>query len=522
MSLWHHFLHLRFMRPQQSLGLALVAATVALAPSTFAQEYTDIRRLGTSNAVFRPGPQTGEELQRIFGDHRDEYEKVLRDTNWPGNPDDLFAAVANGDFSEAQYPVGHTFEWMAVRRRGVVEATGRVRWAGDAPFEAFEIRFESNDREHRFLIPKACGNLALIQMRDVAPPPLPTPTVNLQSPNQCTGANVTFDVTIPGGLPEETSLQVTLTRPSGQEETLSPSRAGGGYRWQGQLDDPGAYTFSAVLTRGSERTQPVTERISLQPCEPTCSLELTTPPIDSRPTAGDATLGIDMCASEAQVGSLTSTSVSVYHTPVDGAEQLLETLSLDAECSTSYVMPEYGGYRLEGRVVDDRGMESTCQDSYTLVRPEGQYGPFFTLFAGNERRWRPGIEGQTPAEAPDNDVSAALLGGTVGYMLPIADGAGGVFGQFGVAANLDDGDNTSLFADVGIDKLWESGFVGGGVGIWDINNEDTRDGTIFFHGGFNLNPKLQFFVEGRLFMDMLSKIDNNYAYMAGIRFFFLE
>ena len=68
--------------------------------------------------------------------------------------------------------------------------------------------------------------------------------------------------------------------------------------------------------------------------------------------------------------------------------------------------------------------------------------------------------------------------------------------------------------------LFESGFFGGGVGIWDINHSDTRDGTIFIHGGWNLNPKLQFYLEGRLFMDMLDMIDNNYIYMGGIRYFF--
>ena len=538
MSLWHRSLRFRSLKPRKILGLALVFVvfvifmTAALGSTAFGQEYTDIRRLGTSNAVFKPGPQTGADLQRMFGDHRADYEKVLRDTNWPGDPDDLFAAVENGNFSEAQYPVGHTFEWMAVRKRGVVQATGRIRWAGRDPFEAFEIRFESNGREHRFLIPKACGNLALIQMRNAGPPPLPAPRVNVQSPNQCTGANVTVDVTVPGGMPDGASLELTLTRPSGQSETITPSRAGGGYRWEGQLDDAGAYTFSATVTRGSERTETVTERLNLQPCEPTCSLELTPPPDDPTPKAGRATLGIDMCSSAARAGSLTSKKVSIYHTPIDGAERLLETLSLDAECSASYVMPEYGGYRLEGTVVDDRDMQSTCQESYTLAKPESLYGPYFTIFAGNERRWRdmedeviPAIASTqgTSARRQDSllfDRSAALVGGTFGYMWPIANGGAGVFAQGGGAFNFRDNDNSAIFADVGIDKMFGSGFFGGGVGIWDINHSDTRDGTIFVRGGFNISEKTQFYLEGRLFMGMLDMIGDNFVYMGGIRYFF--
>ena len=426
---------------------------------------------------------------------------------------------------------------MAVRKNGIAVPTGRIRWAGADPFEAFEIRVESQGRAHRFLVPKACGNLSLITMRDIGPPPLTStpPSLNIQSPNQCTGANVTVDVNIPGGMPEGGSLEVTMTGPSGQRQTINAEQAGGGYRWQGKLDDAGAYTFNATVRRGSESTGTATERLNLQPCEPTCNLNLTPPPLDPTPKRGKASVGIDMCASAARAGSLTSKTVKIFHTPLDGPEQLIDTMSLDEACSASHLMMEYGGYRFEAEVVDDRGMRSTCQADYTLLKPEGLYGPFFTIFAGNERRWRPGIEDPAPTSAIastnnslfaagddhfENDVSAPLLGGTFGYMWPIADGAAGVFAQGGGAVNLRDGENSTLFGDVGIDKMFESGFIGGGVGIWDINHSDTRDGTIFIHGGWNLNEKMQFYVEGRLFMDMLDMIDNNFMYMGGIRYFF--
>jgi hypothetical protein len=143
--------------------LAILAICIAVAASTgFAQQYKDIKVLGTSSAISRPGPKNGDELKRVFQRNRADYEKVLREANWPGNPEDLFRAVESNQFSEAQYPVGHTFEWMAVRKKGVAVASVPVRWAGTAPFEAFEIRVDSNNRAYRFLIPKACGNLSLV------------------------------------------------------------------------------------------------------------------------------------------------------------------------------------------------------------------------------------------------------------------------------------------------------------------------------------------------------------------------
>ncbi len=166
MSLRHSLSNSRGMR----LFGILAVGFVLVAANGFAQQYKDMKVLGTSSAISRPGPQDGDQLKRVFQRNRADYEKVLREANWPGNPEDLFRAVETNQFSEAQYPVGHTFEWMAVRKRGIAVASVPVRWAGTAPFEAFEIRVNSNNREYRFLIPKACGNLALVSSAPTAQP----------------------------------------------------------------------------------------------------------------------------------------------------------------------------------------------------------------------------------------------------------------------------------------------------------------------------------------------------------------
>ena len=523
----HRFLPFRILNPQRVVALQAIILLLGTIAPALAQDYTDIRQLGTSNAVSKPGPSNGEELKAIFRQYRSDYEKVLSDTAWPGNSEDLFRAIENNQFSEAQYPVGHTFEWMTVRKRGVAQATVPIRWAGADPFEAFEIRFESNGQEHRFLIPKACGNLALIEMRD---PPFDLsglePQLRVQAPNSCTKVNVTADVTIPGGLPPGASLQLTVTRPNGQSETLNPTQAGQSYRWEDKLDDAGAYTFSATVDTPIGSTETNTQRLNLQRCQPTCNLQLTPPPLDSTPKRGKSSLGINMCSSAARVGSLTSKTVQIFHTPVDGPEQPVETMSLDTECSASYLMLEYGTYRIAGKVNDDRGMSSTCQADYTLIQPESTPEPFVTIFGGNERRWR--SAGPNGARCPPSrrgslGCSAPLLGGTVGISYPFADdileGDASVFGQSGVAFNWGGIENTSIFADVGLDKNFEGGFIGAGVGIWDINNGDSRDGTFLVHGGWNLSEQLQFNIEGRLFLDMTDMIDNNYIYLAGIRYF---
>ena len=509
------------------VALGTVVMVLAASKVFSQQQYTDIRSLGTSNAISKPGPTTGDDLRRVFRSNRADFEKVLRDVRWPGNPDDIFRAVENGSFSEAQYPVGQTFEWMAVKKRGVAQATVPIRWAGADPFEAFEIRVESNGQMHRFVIPKACGNLALVDsspiVPTIAPEPL-RPTLRVQTPNQCTGANVTVNVSV-ANLPEGGRIELTMTRPSGQRETLNSTAAGGGYRWQGKLDDAGAYTFSASATDSGVRTPTVTERLNLEPCQPACNIQLTPPPMNPTPKAGKASVFIDICASAARVGTLTSKVVKVHHTPIDGHEQLVNTLTMDSACSSSFLLPEYGSYRFETTVTDDRGMTATCHAEYTIVKPEAKLEPFFTAFAGKERRVREhDVSTGQPAEedALDTFLSgrcAPLVGATIGVAYPFAAGGAQVFGQGGVAINTRDGGNTSLFADVGIDKNFEGGFIGAGIGVWDFTHGDTVNGSVFLHGGFDINDRLQWNFEGRLFMSEFDEISNNYAVFAGIRYF---
>jgi hypothetical protein len=170
-------------------------------------------------------------------------------------------------------------------------------------------------------------------------------------------------------------------------------------------------------------------------------------------------------------------------------------------------------------------MSSTCQADYTLVKPETKIDPFFTAFVGKERRVREhDVETGQPAEddATDTFLSgrcAPLVGGTIGLGFPIADGGAMLFGQGGVAINTRDTENTSLFADVGINKNFERGYIGFGVGVWDFTHSDTIDGSLFVQGGFNISEKLQFNLEGRLFTSALDEIENNYALFGGIRYF---
>ncbi len=121
-----------------------------------------IRDLGRSRAVSET-LVTASDLQAAFEELRPDYLKLLADAGWPGDPADLLREIEAGRFSERTFPVGGILKWMSYRKpSGEISFYNNVEWAGDEPFEAFEVRLLSAGWRWAFIIPKACGNLALL------------------------------------------------------------------------------------------------------------------------------------------------------------------------------------------------------------------------------------------------------------------------------------------------------------------------------------------------------------------------
>jgi hypothetical protein len=68
--------------------------------------------------------------------------------------------------------------------------------------------------------------------------------------------------------------------------------------------------------------------------------------------------------------------------------------------------------------------------------------------------------------------------------------------------------------------------LGVGVGVWDLTDGDNRAGTLLIHTALPLTRaeegrgQMLFALEGRLFLNQLDHIDNNYQGWVGIRYIF--
>ncbi len=300
----------------------------------------------------------------------------------------------------------------------------------------------------------------------------------------------------------EASAEITLTRGGDDAApvTLSnPRVTPEGLRWEHHLGSqaPGTVTVTAAVMTGWG-TCDTSASITVPIPDPTCNLRVQAP--EELPD-GRVRVAIDMCDGGAATGPF-----MIDILPEVGESRRVTLTACQGDVTLSEpgrysFVPIYAGVR-----------QDACAVPVIVVPRAGKsFFPMASLFAGPERRWR--VHGEP-------DLTAPLVGGSVGVMFPVAKHLG-LFGRVGAAINTRETDYSSLFADVGADALFSRGFLGVGVGIWDFNNSFV-DRSVFFRGGLDTPWRLgsgtvQWFAEGRLFLDMLDMIDNNYLAVTGLQ-----
>ena len=153
------------------------------------------------------------------------------------------------------------------------------------------------------------------------------------------------------------------------------------------------------------------------------------------------------------------------------------------------------------------------------------FTPYFAGFVGREARQR--FNSNEGAIVQD---TSGAFGIKLGTLVRLNDNYS-AFGQIGgyKLIGLNDGavwSENNIFVDIGIErKLDERGFIGLGLGEWNIDNRDSPyDSTSYFlYGGGDIGEKkdnTQWFLEARFFNDTEGMTSDNNMITAGIRYLF--
>jgi len=142
--------------------------------------------------------------------------------------------------------------------------------------------------------------------------------------------------------------------------------------------------------------------------------------------------------------------------------------------------------------------------------------PFIAPFIGYEDRVRdecPAHEGERHGNGHQTENDGVIGGAILGLLKPVNDKTS-LLAQLGGAYNFDDSTHSTAFADIGVNhKVGANGFIGGGVGIWDINDSDNTDLNAFETS----KGTAQWFAEARALFD---EPGDNTIFMTGLRFLF--
>jgi hypothetical protein len=132
-----------------------------------------------------------------------------------------------------------------------------------------------------------------------------------------------------------------------------------------------------------------------------------------------------------------------------------------------------------------------------------------------------------PPVTSSSGFCAPLFGAKFGADIRLAPGWR-VAPSVGFALNTREASQSSLFAEAEINRWFgRKGFIGTGIGVWDFTHSNTVAPVWLLQGGRQVwkaaGPKeneLHFVVTGRLFLNKMDDIANNYQFWGGFRFIF--
>ncbi|HEY4491099.1 MAG TPA: hypothetical protein VI958_03820, partial [Acidobacteriota bacterium] len=321
-------------------------------------------------------------------------------------------------------------------------------------------------------------------------------SIEVRSADVCLGEPIRLSITVKDAPPGSTVV-ITI---DGKKVSSYPAKSGTSRRRYSPFQ---VGSHPVVATMNGLRSGTV---VNVRNCLPTCVL------VPTRTLTGRGLLfGVDASGSKVApgvTGKIQSVFVTVFREGVEVESFEMRAPVLQRE---DLKLEEDGNYTINAVAVDEAGNRSQNECSVQYNLPKKAKSIFFVGgFVGKERL------------VQDGSLSARCdtLLGLKGGILHELDNDLEVELAVGGKINLDEADDSSLFADAALNRLFNRGFVGGGVSFWDINESRTRAGAALVQLGFDVHRdrRVQFVVEARAPFNKFDDLGNNYQVWAGFRF----
>jgi hypothetical protein len=443
---------------------------LSLNTSSFA-ETTRLEQIGRYTLVRIKGEVPTEEVMKTL------LEKYAADIKYGfdlAGYGDVFLPfldqIRESAFEEKEIAVGDKFMWMLFRSQGKVKVAQDLEWAGKEALPVFTFTVVKEFMHYEFVMPKPCGNIALVKVEEIVPDAI----CNIQVEPEKANINDPISVDMSGSQHAK-SMEVEVFNAEGKKittKTLTPDSP----KWQTTFDKPGEYVFKAKAfnAKGAPSTNPCDAKTYIN-YPPTC--QLTAAPLEdyiTKPFVFDASGSSD---SDGEV-------VKADFEIADETGNVMDTHSTNKPFNWEMIFDKPGLYTVTVVVTDDFGaMSEPCRAEVKvkekkiyvladvgLLQARGSHGPYVDgrlgiafMFPSNFSLF---IEGGGALAMKDEPWKSFLLINTVlnYHFDPVYIGAGLGF-------------NTQ----VRVDRDQTDMFLLGNIGV-NVFNNYTTIGSIFFEG----------------------------------------
>ena len=152
------------------LTQALLALVLAFSMAQSAQAITTLGR----HPFYQPPLQSVGDLYTMVAEEKDQIKIGLRAAGLRPVYDSFMEQIGTAEIREVEYQKGTELQWMFFRRNGngPLRLDKGVVWESDTPFQGYEFDIDHEGERYTFVVPLACGNLALMGVGPIPAEPV--------------------------------------------------------------------------------------------------------------------------------------------------------------------------------------------------------------------------------------------------------------------------------------------------------------------------------------------------------------
>jgi hypothetical protein len=170
--------------------LALIIVSVfILSLFSMHAETKKLREVGRYRFVDVNASTPLEDLKAALESRADDLKTGFEAAGYGDVYPDFMDRLHQPQIEEKDLNIGERMMWMLFRSQGRVKLVLDLEWAGTEPLPVYSLPVVKGDRKYDFIIPKACGNVALVNVAALPREPEP-PAQQEQDVNQVQKAKI--------------------------------------------------------------------------------------------------------------------------------------------------------------------------------------------------------------------------------------------------------------------------------------------------------------------------------------------